>query len=284
MISAAMTAGTSNQHSIGSETASNVSTTLAVKQFPSSSGQHPVSFETVSQLTHFLQTQIFFFYEFFDRDKDVLCLAGTNKATNHTIELLHGTGGKFYFGAKCVFGLCRRQSLNMVAASCRLWNKIEFIDNCQAETSNLLEFCVTSVQRASLLAGAPRKYFLATINIPEFRDVSYCLIESLHLRICLIYDRSGVMTLFEDFYSMYDEDDFLLDDYQGIAIPEACSCEPLLIPSDSPMEAQHLNAIQGRPIFLIAIWKTDCTAVTALPRYTERLPCLTNVRRKLDTA
>ena len=148
--------------------------------------------------------------------------------------------------------------------SCRLWNKIEFIDHCRVETSRCLEFCATSVQRASLFAGSPTKYFLATIDMPEFRNMSYCLIESLHLTICLIYNRAHVMTLFEDFYGMCDEEDSWLDQYQGIAFPEACNCEPLLIPSDSRVGEQHLKEIQSRPTFLIAIWKIDGTAVTPL--------------------
>ena len=262
---------TANHHPGASETANNISTTFSVKHFASSRGQHPAISETIGQLTHFLQTQIYFFYEIFDRDEDMLCLANTSKATNHTIKLLHGTGGKLYFGAEGVFGLCRYQSLHKVATSCRVWNKIEFIDHCQAETSRCVEFCVTSVQRASFFAGFPTKYFLASIDIPECCDVSYCLIESLHLKICLIYDHSCVMILFEDFYSMYDEEDVLLDQYQGIAFSEACNCEPLLIPSDSPVEGQHLQAIKSRPTFVIAIWRTDGTAVTPLPRYTERL-------------
>ena len=40
-----------------------------------SSGEHPASSETALHLIHLLPTQIYFFYEFFDCDEDVLCLA-----------------------------------------------------------------------------------------------------------------------------------------------------------------------------------------------------------------
>ena len=245
----------------------------------SSSGQHCADRnrehfagrENVLQFTHLLQTQIYFFYEFFDRDEDVLCLAGGSKATTQTIKLLRDTTGDFYFGSEGAFGLCRYQSLQMVATSCRLRNKIEFVDKCQADTPPCVEFCVTSVQRVSFFAGAPRKYFLATIDTFGRLDARYRLIDSLRLRICLVYDRSGIMTFFEDIYGMYGDEDPVLNQYQGVAFPVACSCEPLFIPSDSPIEAQHLEAIISRPTFLIAIWKSDGTAVTPLPRYRERL-------------
>ena len=235
------------------------------------SRQNPAGRYNDLQFPHLLQTQISCLYECFDRDEDVLCLAQASKATNQSIRLLRDTPGAVYFGREGAFGLCRHQSLKMVATSCRLRNKIEFVDKCQADTPLCVEFCVTNVQRASFFAGAPRKYFLATIDTFGRLDARYRLIDSLRLRICLVYDRSGIMTFFEDIYGMYGDEDPVLNQYQGVAFPVACSCEPLFIPSDSPIEAQHLEAIISRPTFLIAIWKSDGTAVTPLPRYRERL-------------
>ena len=174
----------------------------------SSSGQHCADRnrehfagrENVLQLSHVLQTQIYFFYEFFDRDEDVLCLAGASKAANQTIKLLRDTTGDFYFGSEGAFGLCRYQSLQMVATSCRLRNKIDFVDQCEADTSHCVEFIVTSVQRACFLAGAPRKYVLATIDVHaslhRLQDRAslrcflaqaprHCVIPSLQLKLCM---------------------------------------------------------------------------------------------------
>ena len=239
-----------------------------------SSGQHPaarslklpVGRENVIQLTDLLQTQIYCFYEFFDRDEDVLCLAGASKATIQTIKLLRGTTGAFYFGSTGAFGLCRYQSLQMVATSCRLRNKIDFVDQCQADTSHCVEFIVTSVQRACFLAGAPRKYVLATIDKRNIQRGQYCVIPSLRLKIYMLiaFNGCGVMIRFEDMYGLYSHKTTELREYRGLAFPVACSSEPLIIPSTVRMQAHHWNAIHHCPTFLIAIWKNDGRAVTAV--------------------
>ena len=238
----------------------------------SSSGQHCAKRnrehfagrENVLQFTHLLQTQIYFFYEFFDRDEDVLCLAGASKATNQTIKLLRDTTGDFYFGREGAFGLCRYQSLQMVATSCRLQKKNEFVDHCRACTSRRVEFIVTSVQRACFLAGAPRKYVFVTINERRRLRDQHCIIPSLSLKICLLphFNDCSMRTWFEDMYSIYDDEEPELRQYRGLAFPAACSCEPLLIPSQCQIEAHHLQAIHHSPTFLIVIWKNESTAVT----------------------
>ena len=237
-----------------------------------SSGQHPArksrqrpaGRDNVFQFTHLLQTHVFCLYECFDRDEDVLCLAKASKDTNHTIKLLHGTTGPVYFGSGGAFGLCRYQSLQMVATSCRLQNKIEFVYQCRAYTSHRVEFIVTSIQRACLLAGAPRKYVLATIDVQSFLRRRDCVIPSLSLKICMLtyFNNSYMRTWFEDMYSTYDEEEPELRQYRGLAFPVACSCEPLLIPFQCEIEARHLQAVHRCPTFLIAIWKDDGTAVT----------------------
>ena len=194
-------------------------------------------------------------------------LSGTSRDTNQNVILLQGTVGKVYFGGKGVFGLCRYQSLQMVATTCRLWNKIEFVNHCAADTSSCVEFCMISVQRACSFGCGPRNYFLATFDeIDTSDDVKYCKIESLHLRICLMYDHSGITTFFENTFDIYDDEE-ALERYRGVAFPEACSGERLLIPSDSEIETHHLEAILQRPTFLIAIWTSDGRAVTPLPWY-----------------
>ena len=218
------------------------------QHLPGGSRRQLVHRENVMKFKHLLQTQIDFFYEFFDRDEDVLCLAGASRATNHTIKLLRGTNGAFYFGSEGSFGLCRYQSLQMVATSCRLRNKIEFVDQCEANTSHCVEFIVTSIQRACFLAGAPRKYVLATVDVHaslhRLQDRAslrcflaqaprHCVIPSLQLKLCMLtfFDGSGMKTWFEDMHRIYDEEDPKLRKYRGLAFPVACRCEPLLIPS-----------------------------------------------------
>ena len=233
------------------------------------SRQHPAGRDNVLQFTHLLQTQISCLYECFDRDEDVLCLAEASKDTNQTIKLLRGTTGTVYFGSEGPFGLCRYQSLKMVATSCRLRNKIEFVDQCQTDTSHCVECIVSSVQRECLLAGAPRKYVLATIDKELPFRKRYCVIPSLRLKIYIrIYFREHdsttrrVRTWFEDKFSIYDETKPQIRHYRGLAFPVACSCDPLLIPSENQIEEHHLQAILHRSTFLIAIWKNDSTAVT----------------------
>ena len=229
------------------------------------SRNHPARRENVVQFTHLLQTQIYFFYDFFDRDENVLCLAGASKATNQSIKLLRGTPGALYFGSEGAFGLCRYQSLQMVATSCRLRNKIYFLDRCQADTSHCVEFIVTSVQRACFLAGAPRDYFLATMDTTKLiRQRWHCLIPSLHLNICMKASFNGwdARTWFEDMFNIYDEKDPALCYYRGLAFPVACGLEPFLIPSAVNIEPHHLHAINHCPTFFIVIWKSNGTAVT----------------------
>ena len=115
---------------------------------------------------------------------------------------------------------------------------------------------------------------LATLDEIEWSGgVTSCFITSLRLKICIIYGRSDIMLFFDNMYSLHDDDDFgplpskVLGEYRGVAFPQACGCEPLLIPSDSQIETHHLEAIQQRPTFLIAIWKSDGTSITALPRF-----------------
>ena len=243
-----------------------------------SSGQHPAAKsrerparrENVIHFRDLLQTQFYLFYEFFDRDEDVLCFAGASPSTNQTIKLLRGTTGAFYFGSEGAFGLCRYQSLQMVATSCRLRSKIEFVDQCQADTSHCVEFIVTSVQRACFLAGAPRKFILATIDQREFLRGRYCVVPSLRLKICMLlgftaFNGWGVRTWFENMCSMHNDKTATLRQYRGLAFPVACSSEPLHIPSVVRMQAQHVHDMNHRPTFLIAIWKSDGTNITPLP-------------------
>ena len=238
-----------------------------------SSGQHPASSETILHLIHLLPTQIYLFYECFDHDEDVLCLASTSKDTNQNVILLRGAVGKYYFGAEGVFGLCRYQSLQMVATTCRLWNKIEFVNQCEADTLMCVELCITNMQRSCFFAGAPRQCFFATFDgIDMSGDERYCLIDSLRLKVCIIHDRAGIMIFFDNMYSLYDDafeplSTKLLNKYRGVAFPQACRCQPLLIPSKSEIETHHLEAIQHRPTFLIAIWKSDGATITPLPSY-----------------
>ena len=102
----------------------------------------------------------------------------------------------------------------------------------------------------------------------------YRFVESLGLKICMMFGSSGINAFFErqpwlEYEGMNEWDEEreqrFLRKYQGMAFPIACGCQPLLIPAEQYLEAHHLEAIQHLPTFLIAVWKSDGTAVYAPP-------------------
>ena len=79
----------------------------------------------------------------------------------------------------------------------------------------------------------------------------------------MVSETSGIIEW--DYHSDDEDEERLMDPYQGVAFPVACHCGPILIPSDSEIGTHHLEAIRHRPTFLIAIWKRDGTEVTPVP-------------------
>ena len=211
--------------------------------------------------------------DFLDCDEDVLRFVGASKAARLSISLLHGTAGAVYFGREGIYGLWRHLSLQMVSASCLMWRKLEFIDDCKFHTPELVELCVAAMQKASFYANAQSKYFLVTIDQTEATgdDYRFAFIPSLGFCICLMYDSSGVMTYFQRREWEQDSDEEsekeLLAPYQGIAVLATNNGEPLRIPSDSDIESSVLEAMRHRPTFVVVIWKRDGTAVTQVPHY-----------------
>ena len=61
----------------------------------------------------------------------------------------------------------------------------------------------------------------------------------------------------------------MLAPYEGIAVSTTCKCRPISIPSDSDLESHDMEAMERRPTFVVAVWKSDGTAVTLGTR-----PCL----------
>ena len=98
-------------------------------------------------------------YAFFGCDKDVVPFIGVCKAARQSVDVMRGTAGAIYFGGERIDGLWRFQSPKMVARSCCMWSKIEFLDDCKAVTPAGVELCVSAVAQASFYANTQAKYF-----------------------------------------------------------------------------------------------------------------------------
>ena len=216
--------------------------------------------------------QVFLISGFLDYDKDVLCLVGACKAARLCITLLHRTGGAIYFGEKGSYGLWRHQSLQMVSASCCMWSKLEFVDDCKLETPELVELCVATMQKVTYYAKAPCKYFLVTMNegfvlpyisslgLESYRIENFAFISSLGFGIWMVYDRDGLHTYFQRYFEdRSDDEEFereVLAPYEGVAALATNKDQAIRIPSDYP-EGNALEAMRLRPSFVIAIWTPD---------------------------